>query len=424
MSTCAIVGVNWGDEGKGRMVDYLASQYDVVVRYQGGSNAGHTVINEYGKFALNLMPSGIFRPEVVNVLGNGTVVDIEHLCGEMEKLRAAGIDINPSRLKISDRCSIVFPFHKDQDGLEEARLKDAKYGSTKRGIAPVYSDKYQKKGIQMGDLLYPDVLEKHLRLLLDWKNLTLTGVYGAAPYSFEDIMAWLKRFGDVLKPYITDTGLYLHQANKSGKRILFEAQLGALRDIELGIYPFTSSSSSLAAYAPLGAGIPGVRVDEVIGVVKAYSTCVGEGPFVAEWFGKDAELLREAGGEYGAATGRPRRVGPFDIVATRYGVRLQGTTGIALTKMDVLSYMDQIPVCTVYKLGNEIVTEFPFTPLIDGAQPVIEYLPGWKKDISGARTFEELPKEAQEYVLYIERVLECPITYVSVGADRNALLFR
>lgn len=424
MSTCAIVGVNWGDEGKGRMVDLLASRYDIVVRYQGGSNAGHTVINEYGKFALNLIPSGIFRPGVVNILGNGTVVDLEHLCGEISRLRAAGISITPENLKISDRSIIVFPFHKEQDGLEEARLKDAKYGSTKRGIAPVYSDKYQKKGIQMGDLLLPDVLEKHLKTVLEWKNLMLSSMYGAAPYAYEDIINWLNTFGGELKPFITDTGAYLCEAHKKGKSILFEAQLGALRDIEFGIYPFTSSSSPLAAYAPLGAGVPGVRVDEVLGVVKAYSTCVGEGPFVSEWFGPEAEALRENGGEYGAATGRPRRVGPFDVVATRYGVRVQGTTGIALTKMDVLSYMEQIPVCVAYKMNGNTVTEFPFTPLLDSAEPVIEYLPGWGEDISKVRRFEDLPKAAQEYVLYIERALECPIPYVSVGADREALIIR
>ena len=424
MSTCAIVGINWGDEGKGRMVDLLASQYDIVVRYQGGSNAGHTVINEYGKFALNLIPSGIFRPDVVNILGNGTVVDLEHLCGEIGRLKAAGISITPENLKISDRSIIVFPFHKDQDGLEEARLKDAKYGSTKRGIAPVYSDKYQKKGIQMGDLLLPDVLNKHLKTVLEWKNLMLTSMYGAKPYAYEDILEWLNNFGGELKPFITDTGAYLYEAHKAKKRILFEAQLGALRDIEFGIYPFTSSSSPLAAYAPLGAGVPGVKVDEVLGIVKAYSTCVGEGPFVSEWFGPEAEALREAGGEYGAATGRPRRVGPFDVVATRYGVRVQGATGIALTKMDVLSYMERIPVCVAYKIDGKTVTEFPFTPLLDNAEPVIEYLPGWKEDISKVRRLEDLPKAAQEYVLYIERVLECAIPYVSVGPDREALIMR
>ncbi len=424
MSTCAIVGVNWGDEGKGRMVDLLASQYDIVVRYQGGSNAGHTVINEYGKFALNLIPSGIFRPDVVNILGNGTVVDLEHLCGEIGRLKAAGISITPENLKISDRSIIVFPFHKDQDGLEEARLKDAKYGSTKRGIAPVYSDKYQKKGIQMGDLLLPDVLEKHLKTVLEWKNLMLTSMYGARPYAYADIMEWLHTFGGELKPFITDTGAYLYEAHKAGKRILFEAQLGALRDIEFGIYPFTSSSSPLAAYAPLGAGVPGVKVDEVLGIVKAYSTCVGEGPFVAEWFGPEAEALREAGAEYGAATGRPRRVGPFDVVATRYGVRVQGATGVALTKMDVLSYMERIPVCVAYKINGKTVKEFPFTPLLDSAEPVIEYLPGWGEDISKVRRFSDLPKAAQEYVLYIERALECPVPYVSVGPDREALIIR
>ena len=424
MSTCAIVGINWGDEGKGRMVDLLANRYDIVVRYQGGSNAGHTVINEYGKFALNLIPSGIFRPGVVNVLGNGTVVDLEHLCGEIGRLRAAGISVTPENLKISDRSIIVFPFHKDQDGLEEARLKDAKYGSTKRGIAPVYSDKYQKKGIQMGDLLLPDVLERHLRTVLEWKNLMLTSMYGAQAYKYEKMLAWLTEFGGQLQPFVTDTGAYLYDAHKAGKSILFEAQLGALRDIEFGIYPFTSSSSPLAAYAPLGAGLPGVKVEEVLGVVKAYSTCVGEGPFVSEWFGPEAEALREAGGEYGAATGRPRRVGPFDVVATRYGTRVQGATGIALTKMDVLSYMDRIPVCVAYEIDGKMVTEFPFTPLLEGAKPVIEYLPGWKEDISKVRRFEDLPKAAQEYVLYIERVLECPVPYVSVGPDREALMVR
>ena len=424
MATCAIVGVNWGDEGKGRMVDLLAERYDIVVRYQGGSNAGHTVINEHGKFALNLIPSGIFRPGVVNVLGNGTVVDLEHLCGEIGKLHAAGVSISPENLKISDRSIIVFPFHKDQDALEEGRLKDAKYGSTRRGIAPVYSDKYQKKGIQMGDLLLPDVLEKHLKTVLEWKNLMLSSMYGAKPYSFEDIMNWLSRFGGELRPYIMDTGAYLYEAHKAGKNIMFEAQLGALRDIEFGIYPYTSSSSSLAAYAPLGAGVPGVKVDSVLGIVKAYSTCVGEGPFVSEWFGPEAERLREAGGEYGAATGRPRRVGPFDAVATRYGARLQGATGIALTKMDVLSYMDSIPVCTAYRIDGKQMKDFPFTPLLDHAEPVYETLPGWKQDISGVRSFSALPKQAQDYVLYIERELGCPITHVSVGADREALIVR
>ncbi|MDR1620011.1 MAG: adenylosuccinate synthase [Clostridiales bacterium] len=424
MNTCAIVGVNWGDEGKGRMVDYLSWRYDIVVRYQGGSNAGHTVINEFGKFALNLMPSGIFRKSTVNILGNGTVIDPEHLCGEMEKLRLAGIPVSPENLKISDRAIIVFPFHKEQDSLEETRLKDKRYGSTKRGIAPVYGDKYQKKGIQMGDILFPDVLERRLHAALEWKNLTLTGVYGAEPYTYDAMMDWIKTYGGQLAPYITDTGAYLYRAHAEGKRILFEAQLGALRDIDFGIYPYTSSSSPLAAYAPLGAGIPGVKVDEVVGVVKAYSTCVGEGPFVAEWFGDEAEKLREAGGEYGAATGRPRRVGPFDVVAAKYGARVQGATAIALTKLDVLCYMRRIPVCTGYEIGGKTVNEFPFTPLLEGAKPIMEYADGWGGDIGHIRTYEKLPPAARRYVELIEEALGCPIKYVSVGADREALIIR
>lgn len=424
MSTCAIVGVNWGDEGKGRMVDLIAADYDIVVRYQGGSNAGHTVINEYGKFALNLIPSGIFRKNVINVLGNGTVVDLEHLWGEISNLHRSGISVTPENLRISDRAIIVFPFHKAQDSLEEQRLADAKYGSTKRGISPVYGDKYMKKGIMMGELLDKDYLYSRLKTILEWKNLTITKVYGAEPFTFEAMKAWLEEFGSKLAPYVCDTGKLLHDASRAGKNIMFEAQLGALRDIDFGIYPYTSSSSPLSAYAPIGAGIPGVRIDETIGIVKAYSTCVGEGPFTAEWFGEDADKLREAGGEYGAATGRPRRVGPFDVVATRYGARMQGATCIALTKMDVMSYMEKIPVCVAYDVDGQRSDDFPFTTKLDIAKPIIETLPGWKTDISGIREYSKLPKEARDYVEYIEKAIECPITYVSVGADRDAIIRR
>ena len=425
MSTCAIVGVNWGDEGKGRMVDLIASNYDIVVRYQGGNNAGHTVINEMGKFALNLIPSGIFRGGVVNVLGNGTVIDLEHLCGEIEHLRAAGVSVTPDNLKISDRAIIVFPFHKAQDEYEEARLKDAKYGSTKRGIAPVYSDKYQKKGVMMGELLLPEYLETRIKGILEWKNLTISGVYGKEPFKLEDILAWTHRYGDILKHFVCDTGELLRDAHRNGKSILFEAQLGALRDIDLGIYPFTSSSSPLAAFAPIGAGVPDIRLDRVIGIVKAYSTCVGEGPFVAEQFGPDADRLREEGHEYGAATGRPRRVGPFDIPASMYGLKAQGATCVALTKLDTLSYMERIPVCTKYKLSDGTVTEmFPLTPFQYGAEPVIEYLDGWQAPISHIRRFKELPKAARDYVLYLEDVLNCRIEYVSVGANRDEIIYR
>lgn len=423
MSNCAIVGINWGDEGKGRMVDLIADRYDVVVRYQGGNNAGHTVINEYGKFALHLIPSGIFRKDVVNVLGNGTVVDPEKLLEEMDNLRKAGVAVTPENFKISDRATVVFPFHIAQDGLEEARLRDAKYGSTKRGIAPVYSDKFQKKTVMLGELFYPEYLKQHLKGILDWKNLTIEHVYGQKPYAFDEIYGWLTRFGERLKPYICDAGAFLRSVDGK-KNILFEAQLGVLRDIDFGIYPYTSSSSPVAAYAPIGAGMPGTRIDTVLGIVKAYSTCVGEGPFTAEWFGADADRLREAGGEYGAATGRPRRVGPMDLVATRYGVVMQGATEVALTKLDILSCLDEIPVCTHYELNGQRTDDFPFPAALADAKPVYETLPGWKKDVSGCRTFSELPKAAQDYVRYIEERIGCPITYVSVGADRDAIIRR
>ncbi len=424
MTTCAVVGINWGDEGKGRMVDLVSQEYDVVIRYQGGNNAGHTVVNDYGKFALNLIPSGIFRREVVNVLGNGTVVNLEHLCGEIAKLREAGIEIMPENFKISDRAVIVFPYHIAQDGLEEGRLADRKYGSTKRGIAPVYGDKYMKKAIHLGELNYPDAFAAHLKDVLEWKNLTITGVYHAEPFDYDEMLAWAKQYGDQLRPFITDTGAFLRMANAAGKKIMYEAQLGALRDIDYGIYPYTSSSTPLAAYAPIGSGAPDIRVDRVIGVVKAYSSCVGEGPFTAEWFGEEAERLREAGGEYGAATGRPRRVGPIDLPATRYGVQVQGATEIAFTKMDVLSYMDEIPICYAYELDGEEITEFPFHSVLDRAKPKIKTVPGWKCDISGVRRYEDLPKEAREYIELIEREIGCPMHYISVGPERPAYLVK
>lgn len=424
MANCAIVGINWGDEGKGRMVDLLASEYDVVVRYQGGNNAGHTVINQYGKFALHLIPSGIFRPEVINLLGNGTVIDPEALLEEMQSLQAAGVSITPENFKISDRATIVFPYHRAQDALEEERLKDAKYGSTKRGIAPVYSDKFQKKTIMMGELMDMDYLGQRLKGILEWKNLTIQNVYGAEPYDYDTLMAWLEKFGGQLRPYICDAGSVLRLAQLRGKNILFEAQLGALRDIDYGIYPYTSSSTPLAAYAPIGCGASDLRVDEVLGIVKAYSTCVGEGPFTAEWFGAEADKLREAGGEYGAATGRPRRVGPLDLVATRYGVKVQGATSIALTKLDILSYMEEIPVCIAYDIDGKKTEAFPFPSQLAKAKPVMETLPGWGCDISGVRYWEDLPQAAQDYVTYVEDQIGCPITYVSVGADRDAIIQR
>lgn len=413
----AIVGINWGDEGKGRMVDLLSSDYDIICRYQGGNNAGHTVINERGKFILNLLPSGILRETTVNVMGNGMVIDIEHLTNEISTLTEKGIKISPDNLKISDKAIICMPYHKMLDIMEEERLADKKFGSTRRGIAPVYADKYMKKGIRMDDLYHMDVLEQKVRDIVEWKNLTITG-YGHEPVKADEMMAWLRKYGEVVLPYVTDVSKYLWNASKSGKRIMFEAQLGALRDIEFGIYPYTSSSTTLAGYATIGAGIPGVKLDNTIGIMKAYSTCVGEGPFTVEMFGDEAEALRKAGGEYGAATGRPRRVGPFDAPASREGVILQGADFIALTKMDVLSYLDKIPVCVAYDIDGQITTDFPTGYRLDRAKPVIEYLDGFG-DVSGCRKPEDLPKAALEYIRFIEKAVGCPVKYVSVGAERE-----
>ena len=424
MGNCAIVGINWGDEGKGRMVDLLTQDYDVVVRYQGGGNAGHTVINEFGKFALHLLPSGIFRKGVVNILGNGVALDPENLWDEMEKVTSQGVSITPENLKISDRASLLLPWHRMLDGLEEARLADKKFGSTRQGIAPFYSDKYQKKTVLAGELLYNPNIRQHLAELLEWKNLTITGVYGAEPVTMADLDAWLENFCEKIKPFICDTGAFLRDAQKQGKKVLFEAQLGALRDLDYGIFPYTTSSNAIAAYAPVGSGLPSARLDEVIGVVKAYSTCVGEGPFVCEMFGQEAEALRTAGFEYGAKTGRPRRVGPVDVVATRYGVQVQGATNIALTKLDVLSYLDKIPVCEAYELDGERTEEFPFPSRLNDAKPIITYMEGWKQDISGIRKWEDLPETARKYVEYLEAQIGCPIGYVSVGPERDSIILR
>ena len=424
MKTCAIVGINWGDEGKGRMVDLLTESYDIVVRYQGGGNAGHTVVNEYGRFALHLLPSGIFHPAVVNVLGNGVALDAENLWTEIEDVCSKGVPVTPENLMISDRASLLLPWHRQLDALEEARLKDRKYGSTKQGIAPFYSDKYQKKTVLAGELNYPAHLKEHLRELLEWKNLILTGVYHANAWTMDQLMDWVQDYGEKIRPFICDTGTFLRKATGEGRSILFEAQLGALRDLDYGIYPYTTSSNAIAAFAPVGSGLPSAKLDEVIGVVKAYSTCVGEGPFVCEMFGPEAVALREAGAEYGAKTGRPRRVGPIDLVATRYGVRTQGATAIALTKLDVLSYLDAIPVCTRYELNGVQTDEFPFPAALADAHPVMEQLSGWHCDISGVRRWEDLPEAARHYVEYIEAQIGCPIRYVSVGAERDAYLIR
>ena len=414
----AVVGINWGDEGKGRMVDLLSADYDIICRYQGGNNAGHTVVNDKGKFILNLLPSGILREDVLNVMGNGMVIDLEHLCGELKALAEKGIQITPDTLKISDKAFICLPFHKQQDILEEERLADKKYGSTRRGIAPVYGDKYMKKGLRMGDLQNQATLPGKVADILAWKNLTLAG-YGGYRAGVEETLRWLAEFGGPLLPFVADTGEVLASAAQNGKDILFEAQLGALRDIEFGIYPFTTSSHTLAAYAPIGAGIPGVRLNRVVGIMKAYSSCVGEGPFTAELFGEEAHALREAGAEYGAATGRPRRVGGFDVPASLYGVAMQGADSLALTKLDVLSYLDKIPVCVAYEVDGVRTTRFPTGDRLARAKPVYEYLDGFQTDISACRRPEDLPGAARRYVQYIEDAVGCPVQYVSVGAGRD-----
>ena len=419
----AIVGTNWGDEGKGRMVDLLSADYDVVVRYQGGNNAGHTVVNERGKFIMNLMPSGILRPETVNILGPGIVIDLKHLAGEVQKLRDGGIEIEPGHLLISDRATICMPYHPLLDVLEEERLGDKKFGSTRRGISPVYADKYMKKTLRMGDLKHWDTLRSRLADLLEWKNLFVEKGYGHEPVDLDETMDWLEKYGKPFLPYICDTTVYLNNALKAGKSVIFEAQLGALRDIDYGIYPYTSASTTLAAYAPIGSGIPFAKLDESIGIMKAYSSCVGEGPFTCEMFGTEADALREAGGEYGAATGRPRRVGGFDVVASRYGALMQGCTYIALTKLDVLSYMEKIPVCVAYELNGQRIDDFPASiDELNAAKPVYEYLPGFHCDLSACRKLEDLPQAALDYIRYIEKAVGCPIKYVSVGAERDAYI--
>ena len=420
----SICGINWGDEGKGRMVDLLSRDYDIVCRYQGGNNAGHTVINDKGKFILNLLPSGILRENVVCVMGPGMVIDLKHLCGEISRLREAGIKISPENLKISDKAIITMPYNVLQDVMEEDRLAKATgkpYGSTRRGIAPVYADKYLKKAFRMGELLNPGLLYKRLPDIVAWKNMTIKA-YDFEPVKAEDMKAYLDEYGSQLKDYIIDVGIYLNKAHADGKKIMFEAQLGALRDIDYGIVPYTSSSSTIAAYAPIGAGVPNLKLDKSIGIMKAYSSCVGAGPFTCEYFGKDAEKLRELGGEYGAATGRPRRVGPFDVVASRYGIRCQGADEIALTKLDILDGYEEIEICTHYELDGKIIDDFPFTDVLDMCKPVYEKVKGWNCDISHCRKAEDLPKEALDYIRLLEKLCECKIKYVSVGAERDACI--
>lgn len=423
MPVSAIVGANWGDEGKGKMTDVLAQHSDFVIRYQGGNNAGHTIINAYGKFALHLLPSGVFYPHTTNILGPGIALNISSFLSELDELIARGVP-KPS-LYISERAQVVLPYHLLLDEYEEERLGDRKYGSTKSGIAPFYSDKYLKIGVQVADLFDEGRLRDRVERSLTVKNLLFAHLYQKPIMSLEQIVPDLMAAGDKIKPYVCDTSTLLHNALKDQKKILVEGQLGALRDPDHGIYPYPTSSSTLAGFASVGAGIPPHAITQVVAVTKAYSSCVGAGPFVSEIFDREAEDLRERGGdagEYGATTGRPRRMGWFDAVATRYGCRMQGATAVALTVLDVLGYLDEIPVCTAYEIDGEKIHRFPVPALLDRATPVLEMMPGWQRDISAVRRFSDLPTNAQNYVKQIEDWLEVPVKWVSVGPRREDII--
>jgi adenylosuccinate synthase len=427
MGVEVIVGVNWGDEGKGRMVDYLAQDADVVVRYQGGNNAGHTVVNERGTFKLHLIPSGIFNPAALNVLGPGTVIDLEGLDAELRDLRSKGVDTRGMR--VSERATICFPFDREEDAWEEERLERAvgkAYGSTKRGIAPAYGDRYMKKAVQVGELLHPEWLRGRLERIVEWKNAIARGVYGREQgVSFAATWEWAQTYGERIRPLICDTTALLEDAVRAEKRILFEAQLGALRDVYFGTYPYTSSSHVLAAFAPIGGGLIGYPPQRVVGVMKAFSTAVGEGPFVTEEVGTAwAEALRETAHEYGAATGRPRRIGHFDALASRYGAEIQGATELALTKLDCLTGLDPLRICTHYEYRGQTITRFPLNAVLEECAPVYEELPGWTDDLSAARRFAELPPNARAYVERIEQLVGCRLRYISVGAEREQLIDR
>lgn len=419
-----VVGVNWGDEGKGRMVDYFAESADYVVRYQGGNNAGHTVVNELGEFKLHLIPSGIFYDDVVNVLGPGTAINLEAAIDEIEKLRTRGIKINENNYKISNRAIICFPFHKLQDEYEEERLDAKMFGSTKQGIAPVYGDKYMKYAIQVGSLFYPEYLKDQIKRCLELKNRIFTKVYGKPAVDVDEMIEWTTRYGDLLKPYICDTIELLNKAQESKKRILLEGQLGTLRDVHYGIYPYTTSSCPLSDFGPIGAGLFINQKSAITGVMKAFSTCVGEGPFVTEIKSQLADSIREVSHEYGAVTGRPRRIGYFDAVASRYGAKVQNATEIALTKLDSLSGQETLRICTHYRIGSRTIDYFPITAELIDAEPVYTDVPGWQEDITLIRNYNKLPKPARHYVETIERLVEKPIRYISVGPEREALIIR
>ncbi|MDD6815736.1 MAG: adenylosuccinate synthase [Firmicutes bacterium] len=419
----AIVGANWGDEGKGKITDSLAKESDIVVRFQGGSNAGHTIVNEYGKFALHTLPSGVFYQHITSVIGNGVALNIPILINEIASLVEQGVPA--PRLLVSDRAHVVMPYHILFDQYEEERLGGKSFGSTKSGIAPTYSDKYAKIGFQVCELFDDAYLKEKLTNVVTQKNVILEHLYHKPLLDAEDLYKTCVEYREMIRPYVGDVSVFLHQALKEGKNILLEGQLGSLKDTDHGIYPMVTSSSTLAAFGAIGAGIPPYEIKNITTVVKAYSSAVGAGPFVSELFGEEADELRRRGGdggEYGATTGRPRRVGWFDAVATRYGCRMQGTTEIALTVLDPLGYLDEIPICVGYEIDGKVTEDFPNTIDCNKAKPVLKTMPGWKCDIRGIKEFDDLPEAAKNYVKEIERLVGYPIKFVSNGPGRDDLI--
>lgn len=421
----AIVGANWGDEGKGKITDMLAKESDIIVRFQGGSNAGHTIINNYGKFALHLLPSGVFYDHTTSIIGNGVALNIPYLFNEIKSLTEKGVPA--PKVLVSDRAQILMPYHMLFDAYEEERLGGKSFGSTKSGIAPFYSDKYAKIGFQVSELFDEETLKEKTERICEMKNVLLEHLYHKPVIDPEELFQTLLEYRDMVAPYVCDVSKYLHDAMKEGKNILLEGQLGSLKDPDHGIYPMVTSSSTLAAYGAIGAGIPPYEIKNITTVVKAYSSAVGAGAFVSEIFGQEADELRRRGGdggEFGATTGRPRRMGWFDAVASRYGCRIQGATEVALTVLDVLGYLDELPICVGYEIDGAVTRDFPTTVQLEKAKPVYVKMPGWKCEIRGIKEYGDLPKECRDYIEFIEKELETPVTMVSNGPGRDEIIYR
>ena len=421
----AIVGANWGDEGKGKITDMLAETSDIIVRFQGGSNAGHTIINNYGKFALHLLPSGVFYNHTTSIIGNGVALNIPYLVKEINSLIEKGVP--KPKVLVSDRAQIIMPYHIKFDEYEEERLGKNSFGSTKSGIAPFYSDKYAKIGFQVSELFDDEILKEKIERVCIQKDVLLEHLYHKPAIDKAELLETLHEYRDMIAPYVCDTALFIQEALKAGKTVLLEGQLGTLKDPDFGIYPMVTSSSTLASYGAIGAGIPPYEIKDIIAVVKAYSSAVGAGEFVSEIFGEEADELRRRGGdggEYGATTGRPRRMGWFDAVASRYGVRMQGATQVSLTVLDVLGYLDELPICVGYEIDGKITRDFPVTAELKKAKPVYEKLPGWKCEIKGIRKYEELPENCRKYIEFIEKELGVPVTMVSNGPGREDIIYR